>query len=103
LRGPWLAIFVALQLLRFWTIASLGRFWATRVLTLPGAPLIRRGPYRFVNHPNYLIVAAEIAVLPLAFGAWRLAAIFTVVNATLLCWRICVENAALAERRSNSP
>jgi methyltransferase len=103
LRGPWLAIFVALQLLRFWTIASLGRFWATRVLSLPGAPLVRRGPYRFVNHPNYLIVAAEIAALPLAFGAWRLAAIFTVVNATLLCWRICVENAALAERRSNSP
>ena len=99
LHEPWLAIFGALQLLRLWTVASLGRFWTTRVLTLPGAPLVRRGPYRFINHPNYLIVAAEIAVLPLAFGAWRLAAIFTVANAALLWWRIRIENEALAERR----
>jgi methyltransferase len=102
LRAPWITVFGALQLLRLWTIASLGRFWTTRVLTLPGALLVRRGPYRFINHPNYLIVAAEIAVLPLAFGAWRLAAIFTLANAALLWWRIRIENAALAERRAAS-
>lgn len=100
LKGHWLAVFAVLQMLRLWTIASLGRFWTTRILTLPGAPLVHRGPYRFLKHPNYLIVAAEIAVVPLAFGAWQLAAIFTVANAALLWWRIRTENGALAGRRA---
>ena len=65
---PWLAVFAVLQLLRVWVIATLGRRWTTRIIVLPGAPLVRRGPYRFLSHPNYVVVAAEIAVLPLAFG-----------------------------------
>jgi methyltransferase len=68
------------------------------VITLPGAPLVRRGPYRFLRHPNYWIVAGEIAALPLAFGAWELALGFSVLNAFLLLHRVQVENAALAAR-----
>ncbi|MEX1108509.1 MAG: isoprenylcysteine carboxylmethyltransferase family protein [Dongiaceae bacterium] len=99
LRIPWLVAFIVLQALRLWTIASLGRFWTTRVITVPAAKLVRHGPYRWLRHPNYLIVAAEIAVLPLALGAWYLAAIFTIANAALLWWRIRIENAVLAGRR----
>lgn len=95
----WLAVFVLMQILRVWTVASLGRFWTTRVLTLPGAPLVRRGPYRFLKHPNYLIVIAEIAALPLAFGAWQVAGVFSGLNLMLLWHRIRVEEAALADRR----
>ena len=58
---PWLAVFAVLQLLRVWVIATLGRRWTTRIIVLPGAPLVRRGPYRFLSHPNYVVVAAEIA------------------------------------------
>lgn len=94
-----LAVFLLLQGLRLWIIASLGRFWTTRIITLPGAPLVRRGPYRFLKHPNYLVVAAEIAVLPLAFGAWQIALVFSIANAALLAWRIRCEEAALAPRR----
>jgi methyltransferase len=93
-----LAVFVALQGLRLWVLASLGRYWTTRVITLPGAPLVRRGPYRLVKHPNYLVVAAEIAVLPLAFGAWQIALAFTLANAALMALRIRCENAALSDR-----
>ena len=93
---PLLVLFGLLQLARLWVIASLGPFWATRVITLPGVPLIRRGPYRWLRHPNYLIVAAEIAVLPLVFGAWKIALIFSVANAVLLAHRIRIEEEALA-------
>jgi methyltransferase len=96
----WLALLVVLQFLRLWIIASLGPYWTTRVLTLPGAPLVRRGPYRLVAHPNYLCVAAEIAVLPLVFGAWQIALVFALLNAALLAWRIRVEGRALAPRRA---
>ncbi|HTS91663.1 MAG TPA: isoprenylcysteine carboxylmethyltransferase family protein [Stellaceae bacterium] len=95
---PLIAVFVGLQALRVWVLASLGRFWTTRIITLPGAPLVRRGPYRFIRHPNYLLVAAEIAVLPLAFGAWQVALIFSALNAGVLAWRIRLENEALAGR-----
>lgn len=95
---PLIAVFVALQALRVWVLASLGRFWTTRIITLPGAPLVRRGPYRFIRHPNYVLVAAEIAVLPLAFGAWELALVFSVLNAAVLAWRIHAENQALSDR-----
>jgi len=98
-RWLWLGLFVALQVARIWTIASLGHFWTARVYTVPGAPLVRRGPYRFVAHPNYLIVAGEIAVLPLVFGAWQIALIFSVVNVALLAWRIRIEEHGLAARR----
>ncbi len=93
-----LAVFVVLQGLRVWVLATLGRFWTTRIITLPGAPLVRRGPYRFVKHPNYLVVAAEIAVLPLAFGAWQIAVIFSLANAAVLAWRIRCESRAISGR-----
>lgn len=94
----WLGAFALLQVLRLWIILSLGSFWTTRVITLPGAPLVRRGPYRFLRHPNYVLVAAEVAVLPLVFGAWRIAALFSVLNLALLAWRIRIEERALAPR-----
>jgi methyltransferase len=90
-----LGLFVLLQAGRLWVIASLGRFWTTRIITLAEVPLVRRGPYRFLRHPNYAIVAAEIAVLPLAFGAWQIALGFSLVNLPLLAHRIRIENAAL--------
>ena len=96
---PLLGLYLLLQVGRYWVIASLGRFWTTRVITLPGTALVRRGPYRWFRHPNYLILAAEVAVLPLAFGAWQIALVFSLANAALLAQRIRVENAALAERR----
>lgn len=96
--GP-LAAFVLLQAARIWVIVSLGRFWTTRIITLSDAPLVRRGPYRWVRHPNYWIVAGEIALLPLVFGETAIAVIFSILNAVLLAWRIRVENRALAPRR----
>ena len=95
---PLLGLFLALQAARIWVIASLGPYWTTRIITLPGAPLVRRGPYRWLRHPNYVVVALEIAVLPLAFGAIWIAIIFSLLNAAMLWHRIRVENAALAAR-----
>jgi methyltransferase len=94
-----LTIFVALQLARVWVIATLGPYWTTRIITLENAPLVRKGPYRFVRHPNYLVVAGEIAMLPLAFGEVGVAIVFTVLNAAMLAWRIRQEDRALAVRR----
>lgn len=95
-RWPFLLFFLALQGLRLWVIASLGGRWTTRVITLPGVPLVQRGPYRWLRHPNYLVVIAEIAVLPLAFGAWQIAIVFTALNLALLRHRVQVEEQALA-------
>jgi methyltransferase len=95
---PLLAIFLGLQVLRLWVLLSLGRFWTTRIITLSTAPLIRRGVYRFLKHPNYLVVSAEILVLPLVVAAWPVALLFSILNAALLAWRIHVENGALAGR-----
>jgi len=92
----WLAIFVLLQVGRLWVIASLGRRWTTRVIVLPGSAPVSRGPYRWLKHPNYLIVALEIAVVPLALGLPLFALIFSAANAALLAYRICFENEALA-------
>ena len=97
---PLLALFVLLQLGRLWVVGTLGPYWTTRIITLPKVPLVRRGPYRFVNHPNYLIVTGEIAVLPLAFGAWPIALVFSILNAALLFWRIRIENGTLTPRRT---
>ncbi len=94
-----LAVYVLLLGVRMWATASLGRFWTTRVITLPGAPLVATGPYRLMRHPNYLVVAAEVAVLPMAFGAFEIALAFTVPNLLLLRHRIRIEDAALAARR----
>lgn len=98
--NPWLlAAFLLLLAGRLWVIRSLGPYWTTRIISLPGQALVRRGPYRFLRHPNYLVVAGEIAVLPLAFGAWRLALVFSLLNGLLLGWRIRCEEQALAPRR----
>jgi methyltransferase len=98
-RWPLLGLFAVLQLLRLWVILSLGRFWTTRILTLPGAPLVKKGPYRWLRHPNYLIVGAEIALLPLVFGAVAIAAAFSAANLLLLGRRIRIEERVLAPRR----
>lgn len=92
-------IFLVLQLGRVWVIATLGPYWTTRIITLESAPLVRKGPYRFVRHPNYLVVAGEIAALPLAFGEIGVAIAFSLLNAVILAWRIRTENMALAARR----
>jgi methyltransferase len=98
-RWPLLGLFGMLQLVRLWVIASLGRFWTTRILTLPGAPVVTTGPYRWLSHPNYLIVVTEIALLPLAFGAVAIAAAFSAANLLLLGRRIRIEERVLAPRR----
>ena len=90
-----LGLFVFLQLARLWVIATLGERWTTRIIVLPGAPLVRAGPYRLVSHPNYVVVAAEIAVLPLVFGLWEIALLFSVLNAAVLLVRIRAEEGAL--------
>lgn len=92
---PLLAAFGGLQLARVWVIACLGRRWTTRILILPGAPLVRAGPYRFCRHPNYLIVIGEIALLPAAFGATVLCVLFSLANLGVLARRIAREECAL--------
>lgn len=92
----WLAVFILLQAGRLWVVASLGHRWTTRVIVLPGAAPVARGPYRFIRHPNYLVVALEIAVVPLALGLPRLALVFSLLNAAMLTVRLRVENRALA-------
>jgi methyltransferase len=99
LHWAWLVVFVTLQGLRIWVLTILGPYWTTRIVTLPGAPLVQKGPYRFVRHPNYAIVVAEIVSLPLVFGEVTVAIVFTLLNAAVLAWRISVEDRALAKRR----
>jgi methyltransferase len=91
----WLALFLGLQIARVWVIATLGPRWTTRIIVLPGAPLVRTGPYRWIRHPNYAVVAGEIAVLPLAFGLPAYAVACSIINAGLLFVRIRTEDAAL--------
>ena len=91
----WLALFVLLEVMRLWVLVTLGPRWTTRIIVLPEAPLVRGGPYRFVNHPNYWVVIGEIAVLPLVFGLWQVALAFTLLNAAVLTVRIRQENRAL--------
>jgi len=92
-----LALFLLVQPLRYWVIFSLGESWNTKILVMPGAKPIRRGPYRYLNHPNYVVVVVEILAFPLIFGAWVTALVFTALNAVLLFVRIREENRALAE------
>lgn len=93
----WFAVFVVLQLLRVWILATLGERWTTRIIVLPRAPRIVSGPYRFVSHPNYIIVVGEIAALPLAFGLPLFALVFSLLNAAMLTVRIRAENRALRD------
>jgi methyltransferase len=91
-----LVLAAASQGLRWWCIATLGRRWNTRVIVVPGLPLVHAGPYRFLSHPNYVAVVVEGVALPLVHAAWITALAFTVANAALLTVRVRVENAALA-------
>jgi len=95
----WLAVFILLQAARLWAVASLGSRWTTRVIVLPGVAPVTRGPYRWVRHPNYWIVIAEIAVVPLALQLPLLALVFSLANVALIATRIRVENRALAWAR----
>lgn len=101
IRWEFVILFLLLEVGRAWVILSLGRFWTTRVYTRDDAPLVRGGPYRFLRHPNYLIVVLEVLTLPLAFGAWRVALAFSILNAGVLAVRIRVENRALSDRRGS--
>ncbi|MBB3443046.1 isoprenylcysteine carboxylmethyltransferase family protein [Rhizobium sp. BK379] len=91
----WFCVFMLLQVLRLWVLATLRERWTTRIIILPGAPLVEGGPYRFFKHPNYMIVTGEIAALPLAFGMPFYALVFSLLNAAILTVRIRAENAAL--------
>lgn len=93
---PFLLLFLLLQIGRIWVIRTLGPRWTTRIIILPRAPLVTGGPFRFVNHPNYLVVIGEIAVLPLVFGLWQVTLLFSILNGIVLAIRIRAENAALA-------
>jgi methyltransferase len=97
LGWPMLVLVAASQALRWWCIATLGNQWNTRVIVVPGVPLVRRGPYRVLPHPNYVAVVVEGLALPLVHSAWVTAAAFTIANAVLLTARIRVEDAALRE------
>ena len=92
---PLFAVFAVLQGMRVWVLATLGPRWTTRIIVTRDAPLVRRGPFRFVRHPNYMVVTAEIAVLPLTFGLVWIALLFTLLNAAMLTVRIRAENRAL--------
>jgi methyltransferase len=95
---PWLAAYLMLEAARVWVMSTLGRYWTTRIIHLPGVPLVRHGPYRYCRHPNYVIVAGEIAVAPMVLGQSQLAVAFSILNAVMLIWRIRIEDSALAAR-----
>lgn len=97
---PLIALLAVLQLMRLWVVITLGPFWTTRILSMPDAPLVKTGPYRFLRHPNYVVVMIEILALPLAFGEIAVAMIFSLINTVLLGIRIRAEDAALANRRA---
>jgi methyltransferase len=97
IQWAWLALFAVLQILRLWVLSTLGDRWTTRIVILPGAPLVKSGPYRFLKHPNYAVVIGEIAVLPLAFGLPWYALAFSILNGIVLSIRLRAENAALGE------
>ena len=90
------AVVLATQALRWWCISTLGRRWNTRIVVIPGMPLVHRGPYRWLRHPNYVAVVVEGVALPMVHTAWLTAVTFTVLNAILLRVRIRAEEDALA-------
>jgi methyltransferase len=92
---PFLLLFLLIEACRVWVLRTLGTRWTTRIIVVPGETLVAEGPYRFVSHPNYLVVIGEIAVLPLVFGLWKIAIIFSLLNAAMLTVRIRAENRAL--------
>lgn len=100
---PLLGVFAVLQAARIWVLATLGRRWTTRIIVVPGERLVAKGPFRLVRHPNYAVVIAEIAVLPLVFGLVWIAVVFSILNAAMLYVRIGAENRALGLSASPSP
>ncbi len=103
LGWPMLALLLASQALRWWCIGTLGRQWNTRVIVVPGLPLVRRGPYRLMSHPNYVAVVVEGVALPLVHSAWVTALVFTVANAFLLRVRLRAETRALQSLQAGQP
>ncbi len=95
-----LGAFALVEVARVWVLQSLGPRWTTRIIVVPGEKRVARGPYRFVSHPNYVVVAAEIALLPLVFGLWQVALLFSALNASVLLIRIRAENRALESVRT---
>jgi methyltransferase len=90
-----LVLFGLVECARIWVLVTLGQRWTTRIIVVPGETLVARGPYKYLQHPNYAVVVTEIALLPLAFGLWQIALIFSLINAVLLSIRIREENRAL--------
>jgi methyltransferase len=97
--APWFAAYLVVQALRLWVLATLGRRWTTRIITVPGETLVARGPYVFIRHPNYVVVTLEILILPMVWSLWWYAAAFAIANALMLRTRIAAENDALKPLR----
>ncbi len=102
ISAVYFAFFVLLTLFRIWILATLGSFFTTKIISLPGAPLRKTGPYRFFKHPNYVLVVFEIAVVPMIFGFWQIALIWGLANIGILGYRIQQEDLALKDRRDLS-
>ncbi len=100
LSMPLLGLFLALQVVRYWIIFSLGRYWTHRIITQPAAPIVRSGPYGFLRHPNYLVTFLETILVPAAFGAWAISLLFGVIWGVVLVYKIKLEDEALDVRRS---
>ena len=96
---PWIYAYVVLEAARGWIVAALGGLWTTKLIVVPGEPLPDEGFHSWIRHANYLVVAAEVVILPMAFGLWWYALIFGALNAALLVWRIKSEDAALKPLR----
>ena len=99
LGWPMVAIVLFSTVVRWWCIAALGKYWNTRIIVIPDAPLVRRGPYRWMRHPNYAAVTAEVGALPLVHSAWLTAIVFSIANALVVNVRIRAEDAALGYAR----
>jgi methyltransferase len=97
-----LGLYLVLQVVRYWVIATLGPYWTHRIITLQGAPVVRRGPYRYLSHPNYAVTIAETFLLPAVFGGWALAVIMTAIWSSVLSYKIVLENRALTERKARA-
>jgi len=97
---PLLWIYLVVQILRYWVIGTLGRYWTHRILSLSSDPVVATGPYRFIRHPNYLVTMIETPLLPLCFGAVEVAVVMSPIWASVLCYKIVLEDHALAARRS---
>lgn len=96
---PMIGLYLIVQVARYWVIGTLGRYWTHRIITLPKAPMVAKGPYAYMRHPNYVITMIETALLPAAFGQWALAAIMTVIWGTVIQYKIVLEDQALEARR----